>query len=121
MWPITLSAMIVTVLSVAVAAEEKPTVRKHWFVSGRVQGVGFRAFTYEAATDLKLRGWVRNLTDGRVEVVADGDEKAVDKLLEKVKRGPELAKVEAVKEAKADAAEKLGETFEIRDSATPPK
>jgi acylphosphatase len=122
MWRITLAAMILTVLASAVwAAEEKPTVRKHWFVSGRVQGVSFRAFTYEAATDLKLRGWVRNLTDGRVEVVADGDEKAVDKLLEKVKRGPEFAKVEAVKEAKPDAAEKLADKFEIRDSAAPPK
>jgi acylphosphatase len=96
-------------------------VRKHWFVSGQVQGVSFRAFTYEAAHDLKLKGWVRNLTDGRVEIVADGAEKAVAQLLEKVKKGPPLARVTDVKDAKANPNEKLAPEFEIRDSARPPK
>ena len=99
---------------------DNPPVRKHWFVSGRVQGVSFRAFTYESATDLKLTGWVRNLTDGRVEIVADGPEKTINQLLEKVKKGPPAAKVESVKEAKPDEKEKLADHFEIRDSATPP-
>ena len=58
-------------------ADENHPVRKHWFVSGRVQGVSFRAFTYESATDLKLVGWVRNLTDGRVEIVAEGPAKGM--------------------------------------------
>jgi acylphosphatase len=106
----------------ALAADEKPAmVRKDWFVSGRVQGVSFRAFTYDAARELKVKGWVRNLTDGRVEIVAEADEKAIAALLAKVKRGPSAAKVEAVTEAKVDAGEKLAEEFEIRDSAAPPK
>jgi acylphosphatase len=96
-------------------------VRKHWFVSGRVQGVSFRAFTYESATDLKLTGWVRNLTDGRVEIVAAGNEKAISQLLEKVKKGPPASRVDGVKEAKVDEKEKLADHFEIHDSATPPQ
>jgi acylphosphatase len=102
------------------AAKSEPAVRKHWFVSGRVQGVSFRAFTYESATDLKLTGWVRNLTDGRVEIVAQGPQKTLDQLLEKIKKGPTAAHVESVKEAKADDKEKLADHFEIRDSAPPP-
>jgi acylphosphatase len=102
-------------------ADEKPSLRKHWFVSGRVQGVSFRAFTYENATDLKLVGWVRNLTDGRVEIVAQGPPKAIDTLLEKVKKGPPGSRVDNVKESEVDAREKLAEHFQIRDSAKPPK
>lgn len=112
---------VILTLGLATAAEELPAVRKHWFVSGRVQGVSFRAFTYDAARELKARGWVRNLTDGRVEIVAEADEKAVAALLAKVKRGPSAAKVDTVTEAKVDAAEKLAAEFEIRDSAAPPK
>jgi acylphosphatase len=103
------------------AADNAPIVRKHWFISGQVQGVGFRAFTYEAATDLHLKGWVRNLTDGRVEAVAEGNEKSVNDLLARVKKGPRSAVVKSVEEAKVDAAEKLAPKFEIRDTAEPPK
>lgn len=102
-------------------ADEKHPLRKHWFVSGRVQGVSFRAFTYESATDLKLVGWVRNLTDGRVEIVAQGPAKDLDALLEKVKKGPPGSRVDNVKEADADEKEKLADHFQIRDSARPPK
>jgi acylphosphatase len=102
-------------------ANASTPVRKHWFVSGQVQGVSFRAFTYEAARDLKVRGWVRNLTDHRVEIVAEASPKAIEQLLERVKRGPQFARVEAVKEGKVDLKEKLAEQFEIRDSAEPPK
>jgi acylphosphatase len=105
----------------AASAAERKVVRAHWFVSGQVQGVGFRAFTYEAATELKVRGWVRNLTDRRVEIVAEGDEAAVAALLAKVKKGPQFGRVEKVAEGKVDAGEKLGEKFEIRDSAVAPK
>ena len=107
--------------SLTLAQQDNAVVRKHWFVSGQVQGVSFRAFTYEAAHDLKLKGWVRNLTDGRVEIVADGAEKAVAQLLEKVKKGPPLARVTDVKDARTDPTEQLAPEFEIRDSARPPK
>jgi acylphosphatase len=102
------------------AREEENLVRAHWFVSGQVQGVGFRAFTFEAARELKVNGWVRNLTDGRVEIVAEAGEKTIGQLLDKVKKGPQSGRVDAVKNGKVNVTEKLGE-FEIRDSATAPK
>jgi acylphosphatase len=112
---------MLVVCSVAMGAEEGKVVRRHWFVSGKVQGVGFRAFTFDAARELKVRGWVRNLTDLRVEVVAEGPERAVDALLAKVKVGPVGAKVGRVADAKVDEAERLGAEFEIRDTAEAPK
>jgi acylphosphatase len=118
---LTLASFAPITARAAAAADDAPAVRKHWFVSGRVQGVGFRAFTYEAATDLHLKGWVRNLTDGRVEAVAEGDEKSINDLLARVKKGPRSAQVKSVEEAHADAAEKLAPKFEIRDTAEPPK
>lgn len=65
-------------------------------VSGRVQGVFFRAHTRTRARDLGLSGWVRNLPDGRVELIAEGDEAKVATLLAWVKRGPPAAQVEDV-------------------------
>ena len=117
-----LAVLALVLTGAAAAAPQDPAaVRKHWFVTGQVQGVGFRAFTYEAARDLKLKGWVRNLTDLRVEIVADGPEKDVARLLERVKKGPPSSKVKDVAEAKVDEKEKLAESFEIRDTAEPPK
>src|SRR3954471_7074188 len=118
---ITLTIDFALLLAGAAAAPGDAAVRKHWFVSGQVQGVGFRAFTYEAARDLKLKGWVRNLTDLRVEIVAEGGEKAVGKLLEQVRKGPPSSKVKDVADARVDDKEKLAEAFEIRDTAAPPK
>ncbi|WP_457568535.1 acylphosphatase [Desulfurobacterium sp.] len=69
----------------------------HAFVSGRVQGVGYRAFTRSKAKALGLKGFVRNLPDGRVEVVAEGEEDKLEKLLEYLKQGPFLAEVKDVK------------------------
>ena len=68
--------------------------RVHLFISGRVQGVGFRAFTQRSARRLKLTGWVKNLRDGRVEAVIEGPADKVDELIKKVKRGPRAARVE---------------------------
>ncbi len=67
-----------------------------WVVSGRVQGVGFRNFTARHGERLGLRGVARNLPDGRVEVVADGEEAALDELARFLARGPSLARVTAV-------------------------
>lgn len=57
-------------------------------VSGRVQGVGYRYFAQRQATALGLTGYVRNLTDGEVEVVAQGDEQALASLVEDLRCGP---------------------------------
>ncbi len=72
--------------------------RVHLFVSGRVQGVFFRAHTKEAADRLGLSGFVRNLRDGRVEIVAEGEERALRELISFVRQGPPLARVTGVEE-----------------------
>lgn len=65
-------------------------------VSGRVQGVAFRATTRDEARRLGLTGWVRNLDDGRVELVAQGDTDALDALERWCHRGPPAARVATV-------------------------
>lgn len=68
----------------------------HCYVSGTVQGVWFRAHTLQAAQKLDLTGWVRNLADGRVEVLACGEEAQCNLLKEWLRQGPPLAKVKEV-------------------------
>lgn len=65
-------------------------------VRGRVQGVGFRYFTLQAANDLNLFGWVKNLPNGDVEALAVGPESALHLWLEHLKKGPPLSKVDAL-------------------------
>jgi acylphosphatase len=63
-------------------------IARHAIVSGRVQGVGFRFFAERVARASGVRGWVRNLPDGRVETVVEGEEDCVTRYLEKVSTGP---------------------------------
>ncbi len=63
-------------------------------LSGRVQGVAFRAATVDEARRLGLAGWVRNLPDGRVEALAEGDRPAVEAFVAWCRRGPRLARVD---------------------------
>ena len=69
-------------------------VRVHMRVYGRVQGVFFRANMRERAVRLGLKGWVRNLPDGSVEAIVEGDEEDVEGLVRWAARGPPLAHVE---------------------------
>lgn len=62
-------------------------------VEGRVQGVGFRAFVQQQAANLAVTGYVKNLADGAVEFVLQGDEIAVNRLLNTIKTGPRFSKV----------------------------
>ena len=88
--------------------------RLHALVSGRVQGVYFRAFIQRHAQALGLSGWARNLPDGAtVEVVAEGSRVALDGLLGQLHRGPPGARVDAV-EASWMPAEGLDDPFAIR-------
>jgi acylphosphatase len=70
--------------------------RIHVYISGRVQGVFFRAATRRAAADLNLTGWVRNMADGRVEACFEGKDENIDKMLEWCHIGPPAARVEEV-------------------------
>jgi acylphosphatase len=65
-------------------------------ISGRVQGVGFRAATWQVAQTLGINGWVRNLPDGRVEVLAAGDAAQLEQLAAWLAHGPPGARVAAV-------------------------
>ncbi len=71
-------------------------IRVHIFVSGRVQGVFFRNSTRAKALELGLTGWVKNLSDGRVEAVFEGEKAQVEQILEWAKSGPPGAKIEAL-------------------------
>lgn len=68
----------------------------HAFVSGRVQGVYFRQTTRQEARRLGLWGWVRNLSDGRVEVWAQGDEASLERFIDWLWEGPPRAAVTGV-------------------------
>jgi len=65
-------------------------------IRGRVQGVGFRFFTEAAAVREGIRGWVRNVPDGRVEISAEGDADALDRFERSLRHGPPHARVERV-------------------------
>lgn len=88
-------------------------VRARFVVSGRVQGVAFRQFTVDEAQALGVRGWVRNLADGRVEGEAEGARAAVEALLRAVRRGPPAAQVSDLEVAWDERAGGLG-PFAIR-------
>ena len=77
-------------------ADAAGRTRIHLWISGRVQGVGFRYATRQQAGRLGLRGWVRNLSDGRVEILAEGEETAIGALVDACREGPPLARVENV-------------------------
>ena len=68
----------------------------HLIVSGRVQGVYFRANVKNKATQLGLKGYAKNLESGDVEVVAQGDEKKVNELVDFIKKGPGVASVTGI-------------------------
>ncbi len=69
---------------------------KRCVVSGRVQGVFYRVSTQKRAQQLSLKGWVRNLADGRVELYACGQASQIETLCNWLQQGPDLAQVESV-------------------------
>ncbi len=71
-------------------------IRVHIFVSGKVQGVFFRSSTRDKAKQLGLSGWVRNLEDGRVEAVFEGEKENIEKMVDWARKGPEYACVQDV-------------------------
>lgn len=80
-------------------------VARRLVLRGRVQGVGFRYFTAKAATGLGLNGWVRNLPDGSVEVLAQGAPASVKDLAARLTVGPASARVESLESVEAVVSE----------------
>jgi acylphosphatase len=83
-------------------------------IAGIVQGVGFRFFAERAGRELGLRGYVRNLPDGRVEAVAAGPEDDLREFTERLRRGPRASKVDRLETSEADLPDDQA-GFEIRD------
>jgi len=88
-------------------------VRARAIVSGRVQGVWFRGATRKRAVELGLTGWVRNLPDGRVEALFEGEASRVEAALAFVERGPRAARVSAVEVVRGEATGEF-EAFVVR-------
>lgn len=72
---------------------------KHFLITGKVQGVGFRVFTLQKAIQHGIQGWVRNLSDGRVEVLAIGPEGAMNRFARELIKGPQRSSVEDLSES----------------------
>jgi acylphosphatase len=85
---------------------------RRFLISGRVQGVAYRAWTREQARRLRLTGWAANLADGRVEIVVCGELAAIDSLRSMLHDGPSAAHVTAVEEQAAEADGAVG--FAVR-------
>lgn len=87
----------------------------HFLIRGRVQGVGFRWFVHREASELGLRGWVRNTDDGAVEVVAAGAAEDLSELRAELKRGSRGSRVDKLIEHELDEAEAANlKDFEIQ-------
>jgi acylphosphatase len=78
---------------------------RRWFISGRVQGVGYRNFAQRAAAELSLTGYARNLDDGRVEIYAAGPASKLDQLAGALRQGPRWSDVRGVEEQQAEPRE----------------
>ena len=87
--------------------------RIHIFVTGRVQGVFFRQSTKVMAIKNNVKGWVRNLDDGRVEVVAQGKTQDIDNLVHWCKTGPANSRVDEFELSEENISDEF-ETFEVR-------
>lgn len=87
--------------------------RAHVYISGRVQGVFFRDSTRHKANELDLNGWVKNMSDGRVEALFEGPSDAVQEMLDWCKEGPAQADVEDVDAEHEEPMEDL-KGFEVR-------
>src|ERR1700743_183414 len=92
---------------------------QHLLITGRVQGVSFRFFTKTQAEAYGIFGWVRNLTDGRVEALAQGSHESLEQLLAAVKRGPSRANVENVVQKTVTVKDRFNTFTIVEDSEEP--
>ena len=90
----------------------KGSLARRYYISGHVQGVGYRNFAQRTARDLGVRGWARNLDDGRVEVLAVGNPHSLENFESELRVGPPRAEVRRIEVE--DTAEQRIEGFHIR-------
>lgn len=90
-----------------------PPNRVHVYISGKVQGVFFRAYTRDKARELGLKGWVRNMRDGRVEAVLEGEKEKVEEMLRWCHKGSPYAIVKEV-EVHEEPYTREFRSFEVR-------
>ncbi|MDI6744515.1 MAG: acylphosphatase [Thermodesulfovibrionales bacterium] len=90
-----------------------PNTRAHLLISGRVQGVFYRAFTEDAAQLLGLKGWVKNRSDGNVEAVFEGKKEDIESAIHSCYKGPPAAKVNNI-EVKWEDFKNEFDTFSVR-------
>lgn len=88
-------------------------IRAHIFVSGTVQGVFFRHNTQQKANELEITGWIKNLPNGQVEAVFEGEKERVQRLIEWLQRGPDLARVDGLDVELEEYRGEFG-SFEVR-------
>ncbi len=88
-------------------------IRVHAVIKGRVQGVFFRLETLQAAQRIGVTGWVKNRTDGGVEVLIEGSPEKVNRLLEWCRHGPPRARVDSLKSTRQPYSGEFA-TFEVR-------
>jgi acylphosphatase len=106
-----LTGLVVSEIEVNVEMAADVQTRK-FFVRGRVQGVGFRWFVEREAKTLGISGWVRNNSDGSVEVLASGTQEQLSGLRSRLQQGPRASRVDNVEEAEAKPVAGLN-TFRI--------
>jgi acylphosphatase len=87
-------------------------IARHLSIAGRVQGVFFRAWSQEQADKVGVNGWIRNCPDGHVEAHVEGEEAAVELMIERLREGPPAASVENIRIWDADTFDFDG--FEVR-------
>jgi acylphosphatase len=95
------------------SAERIPAQGRHFFVRGRVQGVGFRWFVEREAHILGISGWVRNNHDGSVEVLAMGTSEQLAGLRARLQEGPRAARVDDIEESVTDPVAGIN-SFQVR-------
>lgn len=83
-------------------------VRYHIFIEGKVQGVGFRNYIKRKAELLNITGWVKNLDDGRVEAVLEGEKMDVEQLIDHCYEGPRTANVHSIEEQEEEPMDEFG-------------
>ena len=93
---------------------EELMARAHIFVRGRVQGVFYRKHMQEKARSLHLTGWAKNVIDGRVEIVAEGEKEQIEQFLKECKEGSALTKVQNIEVEYENYAGEFAD-FEVRE------